>query len=81
MDLERDRRLRNYTLIPLVVIGIVAGALLGIGFGLGMYGEGAATRGNPAGIVFFIAPPAVCAAIGWIAYRVARRLTRDRAYS
>ncbi|MGE0399869.1 MAG: hypothetical protein AB7T06_24350 [Kofleriaceae bacterium] len=79
MDITRDRRLRAYTLIPFVVLGILAGALGGLGFGLGFWGEGAGTRGNPAGLVFFVAPAVACWAIGWLAYRIARRFAAPSA--
>lgn len=72
-DFERDRRLRNWTLIPFVVLGIVAGALLGLAFGLGAIGQGAATRGNPGGLIFFAAPPMVFGTIGWLLYRLLSR--------
>jgi len=77
MNLERDRRLRSYTLLPGVIIGIVAGALGGLGFALGGYGQGAATTRNPGALVFFVVPPAICWLLGWVAYRIALRFARD----
>ena len=75
-EISRDQRLRGYTLVPLTVLGIVLGAVLGLAFALGGIGEGAATARNPAGLIFFVLPPAVCMGLGWISYRVARAIAR-----
>jgi hypothetical protein len=76
MNHAHDQRLRHYTLIPFVVLGILGGVYAGVGFGLGMHGEGAATRGNPAALAFFVVPPMVFSFLGWVAYRIARRFAR-----
>jgi hypothetical protein len=79
MSLQRERRIKGYTLIPMVVIGIVAGALVGMAFALGGLGiDGAGGPRNPASLIFFVAPPAVCWALGWIAYKLALRFAPVR---
>lgn len=79
MSLTRERRIRSYTLIPLVVVGIFAGAFVGLAFSLGSFGPipGNGHR-NPGALIFFIAPPAVCWALGWIAYKLALRFAPER---
>jgi hypothetical protein len=78
MSMTRERRIRNYTLIPFVVLGILAGALGGLAFALGSFGSLGTGPRNPGGLVFFIAPPMVGWALGSIAYRLAMRFAPVR---
>jgi len=69
---RRDRR----PLVIAAVIGIVAGAALGMGFTLGALGSAAeGTHGvhRTAALLFFIGPPIVSMAIGYAAVALRRR--------
>ena len=79
MSFSRDRRIRSYTLVPMIILGVLAGAAGGLAFALGAFGAMHGGPRNPGGLIFFIAPPLVCWAIGSIAYRVALRFAPMRA--
>jgi uncharacterized membrane protein YidH (DUF202 family) len=69
-DLATERRHRT-VLVVAAVIGIVAGALIGIGASLqGFSGAGGAR--NPGMLVFFIAPFMASMGIGYAIYGVLR---------
>ncbi|HUJ57697.1 MAG TPA: hypothetical protein VLX92_04380 [Kofleriaceae bacterium] len=77
-EVARDRRQRNI-LVVAGVVGILASATLGIAFTfdlLGSWAHGASGNGNPAGLIFFVGPFALCMAIGYAMYRLSRRLAR-----
>src|SRR5262245_56974819 len=67
-DFERDRRHR-VVLVVAAVIGIVAGALLGVGIALGGFVTGPR---NPAILAFFMAPFLASMALGYAVYGVLR---------
>jgi hypothetical protein len=69
-DLATERRHRM-VLVVAAVIGIVAGALLGLGATLGGVSGGGGPR-SPAMLVFFVGPFAVMMGIGYAIYGVLR---------
>ena len=69
---QRDRGI----IVVAAVIGIIASAACGIAFGLGALGHlGAHAAGarNPGGLLFFVAPFALCYGLGHALYAVVRR--------
>lgn len=73
IQMQRDRRI----LVVAAVVGIVASAALGMAFSLGALGawtRSASGPGNPASLIFFIAPFAACMALGYAVHAVVRRL-------
>lgn len=78
MSFSRDRRIKSYTLVPMIIVGILAGAAGGLAFALGAFGTIQGGPRNPGGIIFFVLPPLVCWAIGSIAYRIALRFAPMR---
>ena len=69
---RRDRR----PLVIAAVVGIIAGAALGMGFTLGALGsasEGTHGFHTPAALLFFIGPPIVSMTIGYAAVALRRR--------
>jgi uncharacterized membrane protein YidH (DUF202 family) len=69
-DFARERRHRM-VLVVAAVIGIVAGALIGIGASLqGLSGAGGAR--NPGMLVFFVAPFMAAMAVGYAIYGLLR---------
>ena len=68
---QRDRHI----VVVAAVIGILASVALGVAFaagGLGEWTDGARGAGNPAGLIFFIAPFAICMGLGYLVHRVVR---------
>jgi len=68
---QRDRRI----IVVAAVIGIVASVIAGVLFATGSLGEwtrGASGNRNPAGLIFFVAPFAICLGIGHIVHRIVR---------
>ena len=69
---QRERRI----IVVAAVIGIIASALMGVAFSLGALGGLAAGSGgprNPGGLIFFIAPFAICLGIGYGIHAIVRR--------
>jgi hypothetical protein len=67
------RRARMF-LVVATVIGILAGAALGIAATLGAFDtHGASGHRNPALFIFFVGPVAVSMAVGWLLYKLAAR--------
>ena len=70
---QRDRRI----IVVAAVIGILASAAMGIAFSLGSLGglaAGAAGMRNPGGLIFFVAPFAICLGLGYMIHALVRRL-------
>jgi len=68
---QRDRRV----IVAAAVLGIIASVITGLMFATGALGEwtrGASGTRNPAGLVFFVAPFAICLGLGHIVYRIIR---------
>lgn len=75
-ELKREQRERR-VLVVAAVIGIVAGALCGVGYALDAFGgfaRGAGGSRNPAALIFFVAPFGVCMGIGFVIYKIRGRL-------
>ncbi len=74
-EIVRARRDR-LVLVIAAVIGIVVGAVLGMGFTLGAFGsavDGARHPRSPAALLFFVAPLAVTMPVGYLVYLAIRR--------
>ena len=72
---KRERRQRTI-LVVAAVVGILASVCCGLAFTLDLFGSwthGATGPRNPAALVFFVAPFAVCMAIGYAIHWVVRR--------
>ena len=68
-ELAREQRYR-WVLVIAAVVGILASAILGIGFALGhITAPGATGPRNPGALVFFVVPFAVAMVIGGAIYR------------
>ncbi len=70
-EMIRTQRDRNIIVIA-AVIGIVASAVVGIGFSLS--GLAASGPRNPGGLIFFVGPFAICMALGYAIHACVRRL-------
>ena len=72
LQTQRDR----WILVVAAIIGIIASAALGMAFSLGALGgvTGAGGPRNPAGLIFFVGPFAVCMGLGYIIHGLVRRL-------
>ncbi len=74
---QRDRRI----IVVAAVIGILASVICGLAFatgGFGSWANGASGGRSPAGLIFFVAPFAICLGIGHIVFRIVRaRRPRD----
>jgi hypothetical protein len=69
---QKDRTI----IVVAAVIGIIASAALGLAFtlgGLGNAASGASGARNPASLIFFVGPFAVCMAIGYLVHAIVRR--------
>jgi hypothetical protein len=66
-QLQRDRQI----IVVAAVIGILASTALGMVFALGGLAHGGGPR-NPGGVIFFVAPFAVCMAIGYAVHAIVR---------
>lgn len=74
-ELGRERRHR-LVLVVAAASGIITGAAAGTAFSLGAFGDaarGAVGPRNPAALIFFIGPPAVCMALGYAIFALLRR--------
>ena len=73
LQTQRDRRI----IVVAAVIGIVASAVVGVAFSLGALGGLAAGSGgprDPGGLIFFVAPFAICLGLGHAVHAIVRRL-------
>jgi hypothetical protein len=72
---QAHHRRARMILVIATVLGILAGAGLGVAATLGAFDtHGASGHRNPALFIFFIGPVAVSMAVGWLLYKlVARR--------
>lgn len=74
-ELHREQRHRR-VLVVAAVIGIVSGVATGMGFVLGAMGDAARAPIGPRSpglLVFFVGPPIVCMAIGYVIFALLRR--------
>jgi hypothetical protein len=72
IQMQRDR----WILVVAAVIGILAGAVLGVAFSLGALASTSGATGprNPAALIFFIGPFAICMGLGYAIHAIVRWL-------